>query len=44
MNEDVRVTDASGEIVAETVNGEIDLERVDATSLDAQHRERRRGL
>ena len=35
VNEDVRVSDASGEIVAETVNGEIVLERVDATSLDA---------
>jgi DUF4097 and DUF4098 domain-containing protein YvlB len=29
------VSDASGEITAETVNGEIVLERVDATSLEA---------
>jgi len=31
----VRVSDASGDIAAETVNGDVVLERVDATTLDA---------
>ena len=35
VNEEVRVSNASGEITAETVNGDVVLEQVDATSLDA---------
>jgi DUF4097 and DUF4098 domain-containing protein YvlB len=36
VNEDVRVTNASGDITAETVNGEVVLERVDASGLSAE--------
>src|SRR5262249_19374441 len=35
INQDVHVASSTGEIKAETVNGEIALEKVDATNLDA---------
>jgi hypothetical protein len=35
VNEDVRVSGSAGDVVAQTVNGEIDLQLADASSVDA---------